>query len=222
MVTPTTVYDYHPESGALEVLKVQEIPSGYDASQYATERLMIEARDGAKVPVSIVYKKGFEKDGEGKLFLYAYGAYGHAIPPAFNTNRISLLDRGWACAIAHIRGGDDLGYKWFLDGKLAKRDQHVQRFRRCREGAGRGEVHAARADRDQRRLGRRRADGRGGQFGPRAVGRGGRRRAVRRRAQHHARRHAAADPRRMARMGQSDHRQGGVRHSSAAIRPTTM
>jgi len=121
MVTPTTTYDYHPASDELEVLKVQEIPSGYDGSQYATERLTIEARDGAKVPVSIVYRKGFEKNGEGKLFLYAYGAYGIAIPPTFNTNRISLLDRGWACAIAHIRGGDDLGYKWFLDGKLTKR-----------------------------------------------------------------------------------------------------
>ena len=121
MVTPTTTYDYHPQSGELEVLKVQEIPSGYDASQYATERLTIEARDGTKVPVSVVYKKGFEKNGEGKLFLYAYGAYGIAIPPSFNSNRVSLLDRGWACAIAHIRGGDDLGYQWFLDGKLTKR-----------------------------------------------------------------------------------------------------
>jgi oligopeptidase B len=121
MVTPTTVYDYHPETGALEVLKVQEIPSGYDPTQYATERLMVDARDGVKVPVSVVYKKGFKKNGEGKLFLYAYGAYGHAIPPTFNSNRMSLLDRGWACAIAHIRGGDDLGYQWFLDGKLTKR-----------------------------------------------------------------------------------------------------
>jgi oligopeptidase B len=121
MVTPTTTYDYHPATGELEVRKVQEIPSGFDASQYETARLMIEARDGAKVPVSIVYKKGFAKDGTGKLFLYGYGAYGIAIPPAFNSNRISLLDRGWACAIAHVRGGDDLGHQWFLDGKLEKR-----------------------------------------------------------------------------------------------------
>ena len=128
MVTPTTVYDYHPATSALEVLKVQEIPSGYDGSQYATERLMVDARDGVKVPVSVVYKKGFEKDGGGKLFLYAYGAYGMAIPPTFNTNRISLLDRGWACAIAHIRGGDDLGYKWFLDGKLTRRTNTFNDF----------------------------------------------------------------------------------------------
>ena len=128
MVTPTTVYDYHPENGQLDVLKVQEIPSGYDGSNYATERLMVDARDGVKVPVSVVYPKGFEKNGEGKLFLYAYGAYGHAIPPTFNTNRISLLDRGWACAIAHIRGGDDLGYNWFLEGKLTKRTNTFNDF----------------------------------------------------------------------------------------------
>jgi oligopeptidase B len=128
MVTPTTVYDYHPASGQLEVLKVQEVPSGYDGSRYVTERLMIEARDGSKVPVSVVYSKGFEKNGEGKLFLYAYGAYGMAIPPTFNTNRISLLDRGWACAIAHIRGGDDLGHQWFLDGKLTKRTNTFNDF----------------------------------------------------------------------------------------------
>ena len=128
LVTPMTTYDYHPASGELEVLKVQEVPSGYDATQYATERLTIEARDGAKVPVSVVYKRGFAKNSECKLFLYAYGAYGMAIPPVFNSNRLSLLDRGWACAIAHIRGGDDLGYKWFLDGKLTRRTNTFNDF----------------------------------------------------------------------------------------------
>ena len=121
MVTPRTTYEFDPATEALTVLKVQEIPSGYDASQYATERLMITARDGARVPVSVVYKKGFEKDGNGKLFLYAYGAYGHAIAPSFSTVRLSLLDRGWAYAIAHIRGGDDLGYNWYLQGKAEQR-----------------------------------------------------------------------------------------------------
>ncbi len=128
MVTPMTTYDYHPATDELEVRKVQEIPSGYDAEQYATERLMVDARDGAKVPVSVVYKKGFERDGSGKLFLYGYGSYGFAIPPTFNSNRISLLDRGWVCAIAHVRGGDDLGYKWFLDGKLDKRTNTFNDF----------------------------------------------------------------------------------------------
>ena len=87
--------------------------------------------------------KGFEKNGEGKLFLYAYGAYGHAIPPSFNTNRISLLDRGWACAIAHIRGGDDLGYKWFLDGKLTKRTNTFNDFVDVAKGLVDARVHAA-------------------------------------------------------------------------------
>ncbi len=128
MVTPVTVFDYHPSGGELETLKVQEIPSGYDASDYATERLMVPARDGKQVPVSVVYRKGFEKSGKVPLFLYGYGAYGHAIPPSFNSNRISLLDRGWACAIAHIRGGDDLGYGWFLDGKLDKRTNTFNDF----------------------------------------------------------------------------------------------
>ena len=128
MVTPVTVYDYHPGSGALETLKVQEIPSGYDASLYATERLMVPARDGKQVPVSVVHKKGYERDGSGKVFLYGYGSYGHAIPPAFNSNRISLIDRGWACAIAHVRGGDDLGHGWFLDGKLDKRTNTFNDF----------------------------------------------------------------------------------------------
>ena len=121
MVTPLTVYDCDPESLMLATLKVQEVPSGYDASRYATERLTITARDGAKVPVSVVYPQGFPKDGSGKLFLYAYGAYGHAIPPSFSTGRLSLLDRGWAYAIAHIRGGDDLGYDWYLQGKAEAR-----------------------------------------------------------------------------------------------------
>jgi oligopeptidase B len=128
MVTPATVYDYHPAEDRLEQRKVQEIPSGYDASLYETERLMIPARDGKNVPVSIVYRRGFPRDGSGRVYLYGYGAYGIAIPPSFSTSRISLLDRGYACAIAHIRGGDDMGYGWFLDGKLEKRTNAFNDF----------------------------------------------------------------------------------------------
>src|SRR5688572_21057332 len=128
MVTPQTVYAYHPGSRELETLKVQEIPSGYDPSKYRTERLMLPARDGKQIPVSVVYPAGFETNGEGRLFLYAYGAYGMAIPPSFGTARISLLDRGWAYGIAHIRGGDDLGYDWFLQGKLENRTNTFNDF----------------------------------------------------------------------------------------------
>ena len=128
MVTPGTVYDYDLATDTLETLKVEEIPSGYDAAQYATERVTITARDGTPVPVSVVYKKGFPKDGSRPLHLYAYGAYGYAIPPGFAASRLSLLDRGYAFAIAHIRGGDDLGYQWYLDGKLAKRTNTFNDF----------------------------------------------------------------------------------------------
>jgi oligopeptidase B len=121
MVTPPTVYDYHPADERLDVRRVLEIPSGYDPDLYVTERRMIRARDGVEVPVSILRRKDFPLDGSGKLFLYGYGAYGIAVPPGFSTNRFSLVDRGFAYAIAHIRGGDDLGHGWYQDGKLAKR-----------------------------------------------------------------------------------------------------
>ena len=128
MITPDTVSEYDIGYGTTKILKVQEIPSGYDPSQYITERVEITARDGTKVPVSIVYKKGFKKDGNGPLYLYAYGAYGYAIPPGFSTTRLSYLDRGFAYAIAHIRGGDDLGQQWQLDGKLKKRTNTFNDF----------------------------------------------------------------------------------------------
>ena len=128
MVTPDTVEDYDLATGAISVLKVQEIPSGYDASQYQTERVEIVARDGTRVPVSVVSKKGFKKDGNGPLYLYGYGAYGYAVAPGFSTLRLSLLDRGFAFAIAHIRGGDDLGQQWQLDGKLTKRTNAFNDF----------------------------------------------------------------------------------------------
>jgi oligopeptidase B len=149
MVTPDTVFDYTVATGKFETLKVQEIPSGYDASQYATERVMITARDGVKVPVSVVYKKGFKKDGTQPLHLYAYGAYGYAVPPGFSANRLSMLDRGFAYAIAHIRGGDDLGYQWYLDGKLMKRTNTFNDFVDSAKGlialgfTGKGKVTAS-------------------------------------------------------------------------------
>ncbi len=122
MVTPGTVYDYDVAAKTMVVRKVQEVPSGYTASDYATERLMLPARDGTLVPVSLVWKPALRRtDGTNPLHLYGYGAYGIAIPPGFSTNRLSLVDRGFIYAIAHIRGGDDLGRHWYLDGKLDKR-----------------------------------------------------------------------------------------------------
>jgi oligopeptidase B len=121
MVTPTTVFDYHVDTDELEVRKVQQVPSGYDAAEYVTERALATARDGAQVPVSIVRHKETPVDGTAPLYLYGYGAYGFAMPPSFSTTRLSLLDRGFIFAIAHIRGGDDLGYHWYEAGKLDRR-----------------------------------------------------------------------------------------------------
>ena len=128
MVTPNTVFDYHLDTGDLEVRKVQQVPSGYDSSEYVTERMMTTARDNAQVPVSIVRRRDTPVDGSAPLYLYAYGAYGFAYPPSFSTSRLSLLERGFIYAIAHIRGGDDLGYHWYEDGKLDKRTNTFNDF----------------------------------------------------------------------------------------------
>ena len=128
MITPDSVYDFDLATGVLNVRKVRAIPSGYDKSQYQTERIMADARDGTKVPVTIVYKTGFKKDGTQPLYLYAYGAYGSGLEPGFSANRLSLLDRGFAYAYAHVRGGDEMGYQWYLDGKLDKRTNTFNDF----------------------------------------------------------------------------------------------
>ncbi|WP_425437327.1 S9 family peptidase [Novosphingobium guangzhouense] len=130
MVAPSSVMDYDVAARTLETLKVQEIPSGYDASLYATERLEIPARDGTAIPVSIVYRKDRAETvgGSGPLHLYGYGAYGISIDPGFSTSRLSLVDRGFAYAIAHIRGGDDLGRAWYKAGKLERRENAFNDF----------------------------------------------------------------------------------------------
>jgi len=119
MVSPASTYDFDVAKRELKLLKVQEIPSGYDRDLYTTERLEITARDGTSIPVSLMYRK--DRKSPGPLHLYGYGAYGIAIPPGFSTTRLSLVDRGFAYAIAHIRGGDDLGRAWYKAGKLEQR-----------------------------------------------------------------------------------------------------
>ncbi|MGD8326133.1 MAG: S9 family peptidase [Sphingomonadales bacterium] len=121
MVTPASVMDYALKDRKINIRKVQDIPSGYDKSAYVTERVLADARDGSKIPVSIVYRKDTPKDGSAPLHLYGYGAYGLGMNPGFSTSRLSLLDRGFIFAIAHIRGGDEMGYGWYQDGKLFKR-----------------------------------------------------------------------------------------------------
>ena len=118
MTTPWTDFDYHIDTEELEVRKVQEIPSGYDSSGYVTHRELAPARDGVQVPVSIVRHRDTSVDGSAPLYIYAYGAYGSGISPYFSSARLSLLDRGFIFAIAHVRGGDELGYHWYEAGKL--------------------------------------------------------------------------------------------------------
>ncbi|NYG50102.1 oligopeptidase B [Bradyrhizobium sp. IAR9] len=117
MTTPSEVYDYDMVKRTRTLRKRQEIPSGHDAADYVTTRITARSHDGAEVPVSILYRRGLKLDGTAPLLLYGYGSYGMAMPASFNANRLSLVDRGFVYAIAHIRGGADKGWGWYLDGK---------------------------------------------------------------------------------------------------------
>ena len=121
MTTPQQTFDYDMRTRARTLRKTQEVPSGHDAADYVTRRLTAVSQDGSEVPVSLLHRRETPLDGTAPLLVYGYGAYGHAIPAAFSTNRLSLVDRGFVYAIAHIRGGSDCGYGWYLDGKLAKK-----------------------------------------------------------------------------------------------------
>ena len=133
MVTPPSVIDYVVASRELIVRKVQEIPSGYAKERYVTRRLLATAPDGAHVPITIVHRDDFPPRGGGPLLLYGYGAYGHGLDPAFAPSRLSLLDRGLAFAYAHVRGGDELGHRWYREGKLAQKPSSFTDFIACAE-----------------------------------------------------------------------------------------
>ncbi len=117
MTTPAEVYDYDMASRARVLRKRQEVPSGHDPAQYVTRRVFAPAKDGELVPVSLLYRKDAKLDGSAPLLLYGYGSYGISIPASFSTTRLSLVDRGFVYAIAHIRGGKDKGYRWYTGGK---------------------------------------------------------------------------------------------------------
>ncbi len=133
LTTPYSTFDYNMVSKEKKLMKQQEVLGGYDATNYETERLYAKAKDGTKVPISLVYKKGFNKDGKAPLLLYAYGSYGNSINASFNSTRLSLLNRGFVYAIAHIRGGEDLGRKWYEDGKMMKKKNTFTDFIDCGE-----------------------------------------------------------------------------------------
>jgi oligopeptidase B len=133
MVTPSAVYDFDMETHESELLKQQEVLGGYDPAQYVCERLWATARDGVKVPISIVYKKGFKRDGTAPMWLYAYGSYGVGLSPSFSSDRVSLLDRGMSFAIAHVRGGNEMGEAWREAGMLMNKKNTFNDFIDCAE-----------------------------------------------------------------------------------------
>lgn len=121
MITPGSTIEYNLKTGKTKILKQQEVLGGYDKSEYVTKRVWADARDGVKVPISLVMKKGTKLDGKAPLLLYAYGSYGYSMTPSFSSARLSLVDRGMIYAIAHIRGGSELGEKWRQDGRMFKK-----------------------------------------------------------------------------------------------------
>jgi oligopeptidase B len=133
MITPRTVYDYDMDSKKLTTKKVYEVKGGYDKSDYVVERVEATAADGTKIPMSVAYKKGVKRDGTNPCYLYAYGSYGSSTEPYFSTIRVSLLDRGFVFAIAHIRGGSEMGRKWYEDGKFLKKKNTFTDFINCAE-----------------------------------------------------------------------------------------
>ncbi len=133
LVTPSSVFDYDMDARSRELKKQKEVLGGYDPAEYQTERLFAMAGDGTKIPISLVYKRGMQKNGKSPLYLYGYGSYGVTIDPGFNSNRLSLLDRGFVFAIAHIRGGGALGRGWYDDGKLFTKKNTFTDFITCAE-----------------------------------------------------------------------------------------
>ncbi len=134
MKTPETIYDYNMNTGKQVLRKRQKVTGGYNPDNYITERQYIKVRDGKKVPVSIMYKKGFKKDGNNFLLLYGYGSYGISIESVFRASCLSLIDRGFAFAVAHVRGGQELGRKWYEEGKLLKKKNTFYDFIDCAKG----------------------------------------------------------------------------------------
>ncbi len=128
MTTPSEVYDYDMRNRTRVMRKRQEVPSGHDPRNYVTRRIQAPAHDGETVPVTLLYRKETPIDGTAPLWLYGYGSYGITIPASFNTNILSLVDRGFIYAIAHIRGGQDKGYHWYTDGKREKKQNTFHDF----------------------------------------------------------------------------------------------
>jgi oligopeptidase B len=131
LVTPPSVFDFDLATRERTLLKATEVPGGFDRANYVSERIEATAQDGVKVPISLVYRKGLVKDGKAPIYLYSYGSYGISTEPFFDATRLVLLDRGIVFALAHIRGGSDMGRQWYLDGKLMKKKNTFTDFIAC-------------------------------------------------------------------------------------------
>lgn len=134
LVTPFSIFDYDMNTGKATLLKQQEVPGGFDRNNYKSERVFATASDGTKIPLSIVYKKGVKLDGSAPLLLYGYGSYGYSYPPTFNSNRLGFLDRGVIFAIAHIRGGSEMGEEWRQAGRMMNKMNTFTDFIASAEG----------------------------------------------------------------------------------------
>ena len=133
MVTPSSVYDYGMDTGERTLLKQQEVLGGYDPAQYQAERIWATARDGTKIPISLVYRRGVPRDGRAPMVLYGYGSYGISLSPIFSSSRLSLLDRGIVYAVAYVRGGGELGEDWRQQGRMMQKMQTFTDFIDCAE-----------------------------------------------------------------------------------------
>ena len=128
LTTPATIYDYDIQTGERQLMKRTPVLGPFDPADYRTELVWATARDGARVPVSLVYRNGFSKDGKAPLLQYGYGSYGATMDPTFSISRLSLLDRGFVFALAHIRGGQEMGRRWYEDGRLLKKKNSFTDF----------------------------------------------------------------------------------------------
>lgn len=128
LTTPNSTFDYDMDTRQKKLMKQQEVLGGFDKNNYVSERFYVPSRDGVQVPVSLVYRKGTQKDGTAPLLQYSYGSYGYSTDPGFSSTRLSLLDRGFIYAIAHIRGGQEMGRRWYEDGKMLKKKNTFNDF----------------------------------------------------------------------------------------------
>ncbi len=213
MTTPSQLFDYNMVTRERTLLKTQEVPSGHNPDDYVTRRVMAPSHDGALVPVSLLYRKDTPLDGSAPCLLYGYGAYGITIPASFSTNNLSLADRGFIYAVAHIRGGKDKGFEWYETGKMEHKQNTFKDFiaaadHLVTEGfTSYSGIIAEGGSAGGMLMGCR-------QYGAGEIRRHHCRRSLRRRADHDARRHVAADAAGMAGMGQS----AGVRRGVSVDR----